>query len=78
MRDIPTETKPGREYLDKPALAQRLGKSVRTIDEWMVRGFIPFLKLGQHRRSTVIFEWNDVCQTLDRRFRVGPRIGGLN
>jgi excisionase family DNA binding protein len=51
--------------LTKRALAPRLNCSVRTIDEWMRRGRLPYLKLGK----AVRFRWGDVLAKLGE-FRV--------
>jgi len=49
------------EILDKPKLARRLDKSVRTIDAWMKRGKLPYLKVGR----SVLFRWGAVLEKLD-------------
>ncbi len=52
-------------YIDKKALATRLGLSRRTIDNWMQRG-LPHLKLGARR---VRFDLRDVEPWLQRQCR---------
>jgi len=54
------------EILEKPETAQRLKISVRTLDEWMRAGKVPFLKIGK----TVRFRWPDVLAQLQHNFRV--------
>jgi hypothetical protein len=53
------------EILDKPKLAGRLDKSVRTIDAWMKRGKLPYIKVGR----SVLFRWGAVLEKLEG-FRV--------
>lgn len=55
------------DMLTKPELANRLRKSVRTIDSWMNAGpRIPYIKIGG---KTVLFVWPDVVAKLST-FRV--------
>ena len=56
-------------FIDKPELGRRLGVSVRTVEEWMSYGLVPYYKVG----STVRFKWSDVERHLDQRCRVAPR-----
>ena len=56
---------PADEILDKPKLALRLDKSVRTIDSWMKAGRLPYIKLGR----SVLFRWGAVLEKLEA-FRV--------
>jgi excisionase family DNA binding protein len=53
------------EILDKPKLARRLHKSVRTIDAWMKSGRLPYCKVGR----SVLFRWGAVLEKLEA-FRV--------
>ena len=56
-----------QEMLTKPELANRLKKSVRTIDSWMKGGpRIPYVKIGS---KSVLFKWDSVLQRLNE-FRV--------
>jgi excisionase family DNA binding protein len=65
-----TPTPPAPEgYIDKVEVAQRLGKTVRCIDNWMKRGLIPFFKIGR----TVSFKWSDVEAHLSDTCRVCRR-----
>ena len=50
------------ELLTKRQLAPRLRCSARTLDEWMKRGRIPYIKLGK----TVRFRWADVVSKLNQ------------
>lgn len=58
--------KPADEYLTKREVAERLRKKIRTIDNWMKRGILPYYKLGR----TVSFKWSDVQAHLDANCRV--------
>lgn len=51
--------------LDKREAARRLNKSVRTIDAWMKRGRLPYIKVGR----SVLFRWGAVLEKLEG-FRV--------
>ncbi len=51
--------------LTKRALAPRLNCSVRTVDDWMRKGRLPYIKLGK----SVRFRWADVMAKLTE-FRV--------
>jgi len=53
------------EILDKPKLARRLQKSVRTIDAWMKRGRLPYINVGR----SILFRWGAVLEKLES-FRV--------
>jgi len=52
--------------LTKADLARRLHKSVRCLELWMHRGYVPYLKVGR----SVLFRWPDVVTALNR-FRIG-------
>lgn len=56
-------------YINKPELARRLGKTVRTVDSWMANSWIPFYKVGR----TVAFRWSEVDAHIQTHFRVGVR-----
>jgi excisionase family DNA binding protein len=51
--------------LTKRELAPRLNCSVRTVDDWMRKGRLPYIKLGK----SVRFRWPDVLAKL-AEFRV--------
>lgn len=46
--------------LDKPELAVKLRISKRTVDAWMKKRRLPFIKIGK----TVRFNWQDVLAKL--------------
>jgi excisionase family DNA binding protein len=52
--------------LSKRGLAPKLQISTRTLDDWMRKGRIPFLKVGK----TVRFRLADVLQKLNEQYRV--------
>jgi excisionase family DNA binding protein len=56
---------PADEILDKPGIARRLNKSVRTVDAWMKAGRLPYIKCGR----SVMFRWSAVLEKLES-FRV--------
>ena len=43
-------------FIDKPEVARRLNKEVRTIDNWMKRGILPYYKISR----SVSFKWSEV------------------
>jgi excisionase family DNA binding protein len=51
--------------LGKREAARRLGKSVRTVDAWMKRGRLPYIKVGR----SVLFRWSAILDRLEA-FRV--------
>lgn len=60
------ETKPAEGFIKKEEIAKRLGKTVRCVDNWMARGFIPYFKIGR----SVVFKWSDVEAQLAQTCRV--------
>jgi len=51
--------------LKKAELAERLGVSTRTIDDWQRRGRIAYLKIGRsarYRWADVVSKLNDLCR----------------
>jgi excisionase family DNA binding protein len=55
--------------INKAELARRVGRKVRTVDYWMAKGLIPYLKIG----NAVLFKWSDVEGHLQQNFRVCRR-----
>ena len=47
-------------FITKPEVARRLNKRVRTIDNWMQQGLLPYYKIGR----SVSFKWSEVEQHL--------------
>ncbi|MGH7977688.1 MAG: hypothetical protein ACREDS_10755 [Limisphaerales bacterium] len=47
--------------MTKKELAQRLKKSVRSIENWMKLRYLPYIKIGH----SVLFRWRDVVEALD-------------
>ena len=58
------------EYIGKIEVARRLRKQVRTIDNWMHRGILPYYKIGR----TVAFKWSEIEEQLARTCRVAKPI----
>lgn len=61
----PSTESADRILLGKPGIARRLNKSVRTVDDWMKRGRLPYIKVGR----SVLFRWGAVLEKLEA-FRV--------
>ncbi len=57
------------EFMTKRQLAERLKVTVRTIENWMTAGVVPFIKV----KKVVLFQWQDVVDHLRRNFRVCRR-----
>ena len=58
-------------FISKKEVARRLGKTARTVEQWMRRGIIPYLKIGKGRRATVLFKWTDIEAHLKTYYGVG-------
>lgn len=56
-------------YITKAEVARRLQKKLRTIDNWMKRGILPYYKMGR----SVSFKWSDVQTHLQSHYRVCRR-----
>jgi len=56
-------------YINKPEVAHRLGKSLRTVDNWIQRGILPYYKIGR----SVEFKWSEVEAHLAQNCRVTRR-----
>ena len=61
--------RPVEEFIDKREVARRLRKKLRTIDNWMRRGLLPYYKLGR----SVCFKWSEVETHLGETCRVCRR-----
>ena len=56
-------------FIDKPEVARRMQKCIRTIDNLMRRGLLPYYKIGR----SVNFKWSEVEACLAASCRVGWR-----
>ncbi len=57
---------PFEPFISKPEVARRLGKRVRTVDNWMQQGLLPYYKIGR----SVSFKWSEVERHLKQVCRV--------
>ncbi len=57
-------------FISKPEVAKRLNKTLRTVDNWMKRGLLPYFKIGR----SVAFKWSDVETHLAQHCRVCRRV----
>ena len=57
---------PPEGFIDKSEIARRLNKTIRTVDNWMKRGLLPYYKIGR----SVVFKWSDVETHLKANCRV--------
>lgn len=53
-------------YINKQELAKRMNKKLRTVDNWMRRGLIPYYKVGR----SVLFKWSEVDAHFGRTCRL--------
>ena len=70
-----------KEYLTKKQLAEKLGVTEVSIDNWRRNGSLPYINMGHQTNSRVLFDWDDVCTMMERRkFNVGERthLSGLH
>jgi excisionase family DNA binding protein len=56
-------------FIGKTEVARRLNKTIRTVDNWMSRGILPYYKIGR----SVEFKWSDVESHLQQTCRVTHR-----
>ena len=56
-------------FITKVEVAKRLNKTLRTVDNWMKRGLLPYFKIGR----SVSFRWSDVEAHLAQNCRVCKR-----
>ena len=56
-------------FIGKTEVARRLNKTIRTVDNWMSRGLLPYYKIGR----SVEFKWSDVESHLTQTCRVARR-----
>ena len=61
-------------FISKAEVARRLGKTARTVEQWMRRGVIPYIKIGKGRRASVLFKWTDIETHLKANFGVGNNL----
>jgi excisionase family DNA binding protein len=61
-----TNSVPVEEFINKVEVARRLKKQVRTVDNWMKRGILPYYKIGR----SVAFKWSEIEAALARTCRV--------
>jgi excisionase family DNA binding protein len=60
-------------FIPKAEVARRLGKTARTVEQWMQRGVIPYIKIGKGRRASVLFKWTDIEAHLKANFGIGNK-----
>lgn len=56
-------------FIGKEEVARRLGKKLRTVDNWMSRQILPYYKIGR----SVSFKWSEIERALAATCRVGRR-----
>ncbi len=61
-----TTSVPVEEFINKAEVARRLKKQVRTIDNWMKRGILPYYKIGR----SVSSKWSEIEAALIRTCRI--------
>ncbi len=63
----PMEATVSEGFLTKREVAELLGRSVRTIEDWMQRRIIPFYRVGR----AVRFRWSEIQAHFAARYRIG-------
>ena len=63
---------PVESFIDKAEVARRFNRDVRTINNWMKAGLIPYYKISR----SVGFRWSEVETVLRTRYQVNG--SGLN
>ena len=53
-------------WVKKADCAKHLNISVRTLNNWMTKGVIPYIRLGERR---VFFKLSEVDEAINRRFK---------
>jgi predicted DNA-binding transcriptional regulator AlpA len=53
-------------FINKAEVGRRLGKKLRTVDNWMKRGILPYYKIGR----SVSFKWSEIETALARTCHV--------
>ena len=56
-------------FIGKREVARRLGKTVRTVDNWMRRGMLPYYKCNR----VIAFRWSEVQTHMRENFQVCRR-----
>jgi excisionase family DNA binding protein len=56
-----------KKYLNKKEVAELIGVTVQTIDDWRRAGKITYIKLGETANSAVRFDRDDVMDWMERR-----------
>ena len=59
-------TVPVEPFINKREVARRLQKQVRTVDNWMKLGILPYYKIGR----SVAFKWSEIESALAKTCRV--------
>jgi len=58
------KTENPENFISKAEVAKRLNRSLKTVNNWMKRGILPYYKLG-HRVS---FRWSEVLEHLQANY----------
>jgi hypothetical protein len=58
-------------YITKHEVAALLGKKPKTVQRWMTKGIIPYIKIGKGKRATVLFSWPVVVEHFNAKFGRG-------
>ncbi len=56
-------------FIDKREVSRRLQAGLRTIDEWMRQGLLPYYKVG----NSVRFKWSEIERHLGQHCRICPQ-----
>jgi hypothetical protein len=71
MNEEPITFEPYTKLIKKKELAERLGVSPRTIDNWVAARAIPYLALSPRLH---LFDYGQVIEALRKRYQVEVRL----
>lgn len=57
-------------FIDKREVGRRLRAGLRTVEEWMHAGLLPYYRIG----NSVRFKWSEIEEHFHQHCRVAPRI----
>jgi excisionase family DNA binding protein len=70
-KDLTSSTDQNSRLIKKKELAERLGVSPRTIDNWVASRAIPYLAMSPRLH---LFDYEQVLESLRKRYQVDPRL----
>ncbi len=53
-------------FIGKAEVARRIKKSVRSVDNWMAAGYLPYYRIGR----SILFKWSEIEAALAQNCRI--------